>query len=567
MAKYWSDLQPEKKHLILAWALLLIFMSPPFILGEDAHIRVHDNMDSNIAWYNVLKESGQLFGPMDSVIPQIINGLPRNAFGTEFSLIQWFHNWFSSMTAYALSQAVTRIFAFLGMYLLLKKHILPDKKAYPVSVWVSVAFALTPFWPSGMLSTLGQPLALWAFLTIRKHEDTWKEWLTLILLPLYSSFVLGFFFFLSALGVFWLWELVTKKRWNLRFLGSIALMTAIYLLIEYRLVYSLIVPQAPTSRDEFQISTLAFLRSVQLVFKNFLLGHTHDMTVHTVVILPVLFVALYKSWGRKKDEKQVKLFQFLFLLNVFLSVWYAFWFYKGWVPIKDHFHFLATFNFARYHFLRPLVIYVLFALGIWMLWDKEKWRTWIRAGLMLQVFILCCFNEEIYYRFWQTPSFKQFYAEKQFQQIESYIGEPQSTYRVASLGIHPAIAQYNGFYTLDTYNNYYPLSYKHEFRKIIQKELEKSPKLAAYYDDWGNRCYLFSAELGKRYNYTKNSKKRIKHLQLNTTVFTRMGGEYILSAVPIVNTKENNLQYIRKFTQRDSAWTIYLYRAVKEDQL
>ncbi|MDQ7864735.1 DUF6044 family protein [Peribacillus frigoritolerans] len=32
-----------------------------------------------------------------------------------------------------------------------------------IRVGTSLAFALTPFWPSGMLSTLGMPLALWAF--------------------------------------------------------------------------------------------------------------------------------------------------------------------------------------------------------------------------------------------------------------------------------------------------------------------------------------------------------------------------------------------------------------------
>ena len=69
---------------------------------------------------------------------------------------------------------------------------------------------------------------------------------------------------------------------------------------------------------------------------------------------------------------------------------------------------------------------------------------------------------------------------------------PVEDYRVASIGIHPAIAQYNGFYTLDTYNNFYPLSYKHEFRKIIEKELEKNKKIRNYFDAWGGRCYFFT---------------------------------------------------------------------------
>ncbi|MRC99862.1 hypothetical protein GH856_27910, partial [Bacillus thuringiensis] len=85
-----------------------------------------------------------------------------------------------------------------------------------------------------------------------------------------------------------------------------------------------------------------------------LFGHTHVMTVHTFVILPVILIALYFIIT-KKQWKQEKVFVFLFWFNIALSIWYAFWFYKGWLPLTKRFHILDTFNFARYHFLRPLV--------------------------------------------------------------------------------------------------------------------------------------------------------------------------------------------------------------------
>jgi hypothetical protein len=560
MGKLLKCWRQEKWHLWLASILLIIYVAPLFILGENSHIRVHDNMDSNIAWYKVLKESGQLFGSVNSVIPQIINGLPRNAFGTEFSGIEWLHNLLPSMLAFSISQVITRVFAFLGMYLLLKRHFVKLPEAYPIRVWVSLAFALTPFWPSGMLSTLGMPLALWAFLTIREGKQTWKEWLTLILLPFYSSFVLGFFFFLVAMGLLWLRDLVVKKRFNGVFLGSIAMMTAIYLLIEYRLVYSLIIPQAPTNRDEFMESTLGFWHTVRLVFKNYFIGHTHVSTLHTYVIVPLSFLVILvmKYKGKGLNEKR---YLSLFILNFVLSVWYAFWFYKGWEPIKAHVSLLRTFNFSRFHFLRPLIIYLMFALGSYILWRKGKWWKYL-VGICLvsQLFVVFLANNEIYYRDAGSPTFKQFYAEKQFKEIADYIGKPKSSYRVASIGLHPAIAQYNGFYTLDAYNNFYPLAYKHQFRKIIAKELDKSPTLKNYFDQWGGRCYLFVAELGKHYEFKKTSKVQIHHLELNTKVFKRMGGQYIFSSVPILNAEEDGLRFKKAFDQKDSAWRIYLYQ-------
>lgn len=556
--KSWTALSQEKKHFWIAFFLLVLYVSPLYILGENAHIRVHDNLDSNIAWYKVLKESGQLFGSIDAVIPQIINGLPRNAFGTEFSGIQWLHQLLPSMIAYAISQTITRIVAFLGMYLLLKRHFIKSEKTYQITVWVSLAFALTPFWPSGMLSTLGMPLALWAFLNIREGKHTWKEWLTLLLLPFYSSFVLGFFFFLVAMGLLWLRDWFVKKKMNGVFFSSIAFMTSIYLMIEYRLVYSLVFPEAPTSRNEFVSSTLGFWHTIRLVFKNYFLGHTHVLTLHTLVIVPLSFLALFWIWRNNVRGTTEKRFLYLFILNFVLSIWYAFWFYKGWEPIKEQVSLLNTFNFARFHFLRPLIIYMMFALGAYILWEKGKgWKKFVQICLIVQILVLFAANDEIVYR--DRPSFKQFYATAQFQEIEHYIGKPQSSYRVASIGIHPSIAQYNGFYTLDTYNNFYPLTYKHQFRKIIEKELDKNHTLKKYYDTWGGRCYIFVSELGKKYEFKKDSKVKIKHLQLNMNVFKQMGGQYIFSAIPIMNAEENGLILKKEFNQKDSAWSIYLY--------
>ncbi|MBA2875849.1 hypothetical protein HNR31_002643 [Anoxybacillus caldiproteolyticus] len=551
----------EQKLIAFAVIVLILYLSPLFILGENAHIRVHDNLDSNVAWYRVLARSGEMTGSVNATIPQVINGqLSRNALGSEFSGIVWLYAFFPTMIAYALSQAITRVFAFIGMYLLLKKHFLPNREWMIIRVGAALAFSLTLFWPPGMLSTLGMPLALWAFLNIRKGERSWKNYLVLTLLPLYSSFVLGFFFFLTGMAILWLVDIVKGKGWNFRFLFSIGYMMFIYLIVEYRLVYSFLLNDEPTSRDEYFHARLPLWRCLLLTLKNFLLGHHHVMTVHTFIILPVTLIALYFVIF-KKLWRQEKGFVFLFWLNLALSFWYAFWFYEGWLPLTERFHFLDTFNFARYHFLRPLVIYVLFALGLKILWSQGgKWRKAVKGFVVAQVVLLSLINEEIIFQ--NEPSVKEFFAENQFQEIKKYIGLPVENYRVASIGIHPAIAQYNGFYTLDTYNNFYPLSYKHEFRKIIEKELAKNKSIRTYFDEWGGRCYIFTAELGKHYMFTKNSKKRLKHLQLNTEQLKKMGGRYIFSAVSIENAVENNLFLEKVFESKESAWKIYLYKAM-----
>ncbi|WP_042461964.1 DUF6044 family protein [Neobacillus dielmonensis] len=551
----------ERIYLIVAITILVLWVAPYFILGEHAHIRIHDNLDSNVAWYKVLVDSRQLFGSLQANIPQIINGeLSRNALYSEYYGIVELFRLFPPVIAYGLNQAISRFFAFLGMYLLLKKYVITEEKQGLIRVISALTFALIPFWPNGMLSILGMPLALWAFLNIRHREQTVISFVTITLLPFYSTFMLGFFFFLSALGIFWLVDVIRTKKPQWRLFFSIAYMTLIYLAIEYRQLGSLIFSHEKTNRSEFFESKNNLMQTILLIFKNYIVGHNQDETLFGIIILPVSMIALVIVISQKSWQKE-KLFIGLHLANFLLSVWYAFWWYDGWVPLKEKFGILNTFNFSRYHYLRPMIIYVLFALSLQILWRyQKKWRTTAVVFALLQVIVLIPSNEQIWYH--SSPSFGEFYAEKEFADIKKFIGKPVEDYRVASIGLHPAIAQYNGMYTLDTYNNFYPLSYKHQFRKIMAPELAKNKTLASYFDQWGGRCYLFVDELGKNYLFSKHSSVVVRHLDLNMKAFKQMGGEYILSAVPIENAKENQLELQKVFQSKEAFWKIYLYKVI-----
>lgn len=83
-----------------------------------------------------------------------------------------------------------------------------------------------------------------------------------------------------------------------------------------------------------------------------------------------------------------------------------------------------------------------------------------------------------------NPSFNQFFGEEMFDEIKEYTDyqSDNSNYNVISIGMHPSIAQYNNLNSLDSYQNNYSLEYKHKFRKIIAKELNKNSELKRYYD-------------------------------------------------------------------------------------
>ena len=104
----------------------------------------------------------------------------------------------------------------------------------------------------------------------------------------------------------------------------------------------------------------------------------------------------------------------------------------------------------------------------------------------------------------ENTSYKNFYCETLFNDVTTFINEDKNSFRTINVGFPPAVTQYNGFYTLDGYHNYYPLSYKKEFLKIIKKEIEKDKGLFTYFQTRGNTCFLLSSELAKSCGYKCN---------------------------------------------------------------
>ena len=160
-----------------------------------------------------------------------------------------------------------------------------------------------------------------------------------------------------------------------------------------------------------------------------------------------------------------------------------------------------------------------------------------------------------------SVSYKQFYDVELFTKIDHYINRSKEDYRIVSLGLYPSVTQYNGFYTLDSYQTTYPLEYKQQFRRIMENELTKSERWKNYFDSWGSRCYLFSSELDW-FAVGKHEMIEISNLEINTDVIKEMGGQYIFSAVKILNNDENNLVLEQIFETEESWWRIYLYRII-----
>lgn len=547
----------QNRFAIFSVLIIFIYIAPFLVLGEQSFVLIHDMLDHHIAKFKTLAESDLIFGDSSSQLDMLMNA-PRVAFGSEIKLVFWLFYFFDPFDAYVINQVLLRLIAFTGMLLLLNNYVfLKDQNRF--SILVSLLFALLPFYSTAGISVAGLPLISYIFLKIRAGNDHYKDWIILITFPLYSSLVFSMMFYIIFICFLWLYD-IFNYRVSIKFTISIALLSIIFLITNYRLVETFFFGLDFTShRVEMATvgSSYGFFEAVIKSGKHFVLGQYHAHSMH-IIFLPIILFVFFKNITAKSKNS---LFLVLFVLNVLISLWYGFWDSEVLSVIREPISSFLPINLIRFHILSPFIWYVLLALAIKDLllvnnfFIRDTLVKFIFSITLIFLFIKSDFINE--YRL-HNISYKSFYSENLFNKIDNYINEEQETYKVVSIGIHPSIARYNNFYTLDGYLTNYDLKYKHNFRNIIAPELQKNKELESYFDDWGSRCYVFINDIGKNFMRNKNQVYPIT-VTLDTIALYNMGGRYVFSSYKILNFKENNMSFLEKFEDDESAWDIYLY--------
>jgi len=538
----------------VASVLIIAFYFPYISSGENSHILVHDNLDSNVAWVKILLDSGLMFAPPQELVPQVFNGIPRSALYGNYDIsLLWFYL-FGMYEGYIINKIIMALVGFIGMHLLLTRHLFPKGSSTIVIFTVSLMYALLPFW-SFTLSVSGLPLIAYVFLNLRKKEARLSDWLLITGFTFYSSLVLSGVFFISILIFILLYDAVRAKKLNFTFLKGILLLCGCYVISHYPLFYSFIF------KGDYVSHRVSFVQkpwSSAIGYKRFdeiiRYGQYHAYSLHTHMIIPILAILPILVIRKKLDKRY--LFCLLFVLLT--SLIYG---YMKWVPVFDFTNWLSEvvpLQIQRFHFLHPLAWYILLALALFYLSKYGIIGKLIVFGILIFQLHFIIQHHGFLSRPPNRPSYQEFYAESLFTEVKDFIDRPTEDYRVISIGMHPAIAQYNGFYTLDGYFPNYPLKHKLKFREVIAPELEKNSVLKNYYDSWGSRCYALNNAL-KRFFLNPNV-KLIKELDFNFGVLNEMGGHYILSAGEIDTKNVKSLQLEGVFEHPDSFWKIYLYK-------
>ena len=172
-------------------------------------------------------------------------------------------------------------------------------------------------------------------------------------------------------------------------------------------------------------------------------GQYHAPSLQTYIIIPtVLVAALILLVERKRNKTFFATVAFL----VSTSILYGFYKWNNSAMIVDSLMKIVPIQLDRFHWLHSVAWHILFASGLSFLLKKSKhFRLPVVLLLMLQL-TYTFKNHELWVNR-KHPSYKAFFAKDLFKEIQTFINRPTNSYKVACLGLHPAIAQFNGFYT------------------------------------------------------------------------------------------------------------------------
>lgn len=561
LRKYWS--------VSLALSFLSLSLVYLIIVGNGAYIQVHDNLDSNIAWFKMLADN-HLFWSTDTKVP-FLGGISRDYMYSELKAYNWLYMIFSPFTAYIIGWYLHILIAIAG-FVALGQEIFGNRDNFNWFVSCGLLYGIIPTFPTCAFSFASIPLFFCVLFKLYR-EFKYKHLLFMLFYPLISDFSLFGFF---ICGVVFILSLICSYQqrkivWRL-LLACIALSIG-YILTEWHLFYVMLFANEETIRKTFIVEYVGWLGALKRVLEVFLLGHYHSGSSHLLVVLPVVVYGWYclnKEYLKTRNYVGMRnvLLNWILVAQLICCIAYGIdhmeWFRSAVGILIPP---LKGFNWGRALWFAPFLWYFAFMLVI----CETKWKTRYKQIVVIMTMLSICFYPSVYNDVFLNVknqvkmavgkqvnelTYREFYAENLFKKAKQQIcygGEWSVAY-----GFHPAVLEYNGIATLDGYLSFYSKSYKDEFRKLIEPELAIDEKNRKYFDTWGGRAYVFSPDLS--YNPNRERFEQEVPLYMDMEQFRKMGGVYVFSRAKLSNGSDLNLTEVGVFSDKESPYVIYVYR-------
>ena len=588
----------SQKSKSIIWTILGILavsvvVLPYLLLGEASYVQIHDQMDGEIL--NYIYRAKYLF--RGDVIPEFMNGMSKAAMVPPAPFGVFLYALLPPFAAFVTMQWICLAVGYLSMRGLCRYIGCREE----IAALTAILFALIPFYPTYGLTALGQPLMILCYISLIKGEKKMLSAVGIVFFAGFSSLTLSGFVWVALGMLLLLLAFVRKEKREMIWRRFIAwfILLATYLVTNLELLRSLLGGGFETHRQEMVLHPT---ENFGMKIKELLLqgGAYHPVYSAAVLVLTgVAFFAViaWALWVRTQKEEalsddEVKEVSKLaaccayILLGIAVCVLLAaLWNAAPVVRLREALGGIVVyFQADRISWCLPMLWMLLLGMLGELLCriggSLKKMRArysrvtlvvlsavW-SAVLLLEgalIFRDSTLNKNL--RLLLLPDYEQvtwesIYMEEVFRQIDTYIGTDKDRVSVVSLGIYPSVALYNGYTCADGYSNNYSLNYKHAFREIEAAELEKQEEVLSYFDEWGNRLYLVSAEYGFNGMVQKGQGITFANLSYDLDAMKELNIGYLFAAAPIADAEEMGISPVREepFSNMKGYYEVWVYK-------
>lgn len=575
-----------QRWYLFAAAGFILFAALVFcIFGESSIISVHDNLDLFVAQFQMLKNTDSFFA--HGVDVPFLGGISRDNLPSEFSLYTMLYMILPSYWAYITGYLLKIIIAIFSTVLLAKDFCGESYGKYkPVVYMTGLAYGILNVFPAFGIPFASIPLAVYLVRKIYK-TPSFKWYAALFLYPFVSYFSYFGLFILAYMVVSLIWLWIRDKKFPLRILIAILVLSLGCVAFEYRLFHVMLFGEQETIRSTMEAGSFGFGEIIKTILEGFTKGMFHAESVHTYLVMPVCLVYfLYLNIGyiRKKNGKAVfhDTFNLLMLVLLFNSLIYGVYYFEPFRNLVETIcPPLTGWQFNRTIFFNPFVWYAAFFLVLKRMYDADKklWR-YIANGLSILAVIVIVFSGTRYNDLYHTCvaksyellkgkqsndlSYEEFYSTELFEKVKEdlqYSGQWSAAY-----GFYPAVLEYNDIATVDGYLGFYEQYYKEDFRKVIAPALDRVPQSKEYFDSWGARAYLYSGTDLSIVAAVRDYQVTDHDIYIDIDAFKAIGGRYIFSRIELSNAAEAGLTLSGVYTDESSPYTLYVYQTTSRYQ-
>ena len=590
------------------------------LIGENSYIAIQDNLDLFMAQFSMLKNEGIFF--LHGVSAPFLGGVSRDALPSEFSLYTVLYMIFPPFVAYVVGYILKVIIAVISCRLLFLDIVADSEGEYEkkagsidlhvqnLATLVGLLYGILNLFPAFGIPFAAIPLIVYLLRKVYRagtssgEELGKKEMKTQLPLLILFVFCYPFISYFSYLGFFilgylfvaiiWLWIRDKRLSWSL--VASLVALGIGNVVFEYRLFSMMLFSDTETIRETMVQTYLPFGEIVGESFDIFVNGMMHVDDLHKYFVMPLCLAYLVILNIRYIVKKNIRgifkdYYNLCFIIIVFNCLVYGLYYSKAvehvietLVPPLTGFQYNRTIFFNPFMWCGMLFILV-YRLCIWLNGkanSEQEQKPFINKmlisvpyAIVLVAALIVLVSPTRYNDLYHTAkltirnrifghendalNFREFYSTELFDEIKKDLDYKPGEYSVA-YGMHPAILEYNGIYTLDGYLGFYPQSYKEAFREVIAPALDRVEPTRLYFDEWGARCYLYSGTDLSIVMATKSmSEVTDNDIYINADALKNLGCKFIFSRIDITNSNEAGIRLLNSYSDPSSPYTIYVY--------